>query len=102
MSRWSIKFTKSITEDLAYFVIKRLPTILTFDVNNLYSAIVEVNHSEDCARRNICLVKTNSGWYVMIKCDTEERLNKVYSNLLAMYQHHKEIVEKLDNIRQLG
>lgn len=101
MSRWSINFTRSIREDLAYFVTKHLPTIPTLHANNLYNAIVKANHSRDYVKQNICIVNTNSGWYVMIKCDTEERLNNVYSNILAMHKHYKEVLEKLNNIKQL-
>jgi ABC-type multidrug transport system permease subunit len=100
MSKWSIKFTKNITQDIAYFITKRLPTVLELDVNNLYNAIVEINSSIDYVGLNICIVKTNSGWYIMIKCDTEERFNKIYCNILAMYDHHKEVTEMLDKLKQ--
>ena len=101
MSKWSIKFTKDISEDIAYFITKRLPTVIELHVNNLYSAIVEINSSNDYVGPNICIVKTNSGWYILIKCDTEERLNKIFSNILAMYAHHKEVNEMLNKIKQL-
>lgn len=101
MSRWSINFTRSIREDLAYFITKHLPTIPTLYANNLYNAIVKANYSHHYVKQNICIVNTNSGWYVMIKCDTEERLNNVYNNILAMHKHYKEVLEKLNNIKQL-
>lgn len=99
MSKWSIKFTKNITQDIAYFITKRLPTVLELDVNNLYNAIVEINSSIDYVGLNICIVKTNSGWYIMIKCDTEERFNEIYNRLEAMYNHCKEIENKILGIR---
>lgn len=99
MSNWSIKFTKKINEDFAYFIINRLPTVLELNVNNLYNAIVEVNHSRDYVEQNICIVKAISGWYIMIKCNNVERFNDMYNQLEAMYNHCKEIENKMLGIR---
>ena len=99
MSNWSIKFTKKINEDFAYFIINRLPTVLELNVNNLYNAIVEINSSTDYVGSNICIVKAISGWYIMIKCNNVERFNDIYNRLEAMYNHYREIENKILRIR---
>ena len=99
MSNWSLKYTKKITEEKALYIIKRIPTVISFETNNLYSAIIEINSMKDYSGSNICIVKTNSGWYIMIKCDTEERFNDIYNRLEAMYNHCKEIENKILGIR---
>jgi len=98
MSKWSIKFTKNITEDIAYFITKRVPAVFELNVNNLYSAIVEINSSNDYVESNICIVKAISGWYIMIKCNTEERFNDMYNRLEAMHNHCREIENKMIGI----
>lgn len=99
MSNWSIKFTKKINEDFAYFITTQLPTVLELNVNNLYNAIVENNSSTYCVGSNICIVKTNSGWYIMIKCNTVERFNYMYNRLEAIYDHYRDIENKMLGIR---
>lgn len=99
MNRWSIKFTKKINEYFAYFILNRLPTVLELNVNNLYNAIIEINSSTDYVEQNICIVKTNSGWYIMIKCNTVERFNDMYNRVEAMYNHCREIENKMIGIR---
>ena len=99
MSKWSTKFTKKITVDFAYFITKRLPTVIELNVNNLYNAVVEINSATDYIGPNICVVKTNSGCYIMIKCDNEERCNNVFNGLNAMYDHCREIESKIVGLK---
>lgn len=102
MSIWSLKYTKKITEENALFIVKRFPTIITFEINNLYSAIVEINSIKDYSGPNICVVHTNAGWYLMVKCDTEERCDTVYNKIVAMFLHFKDIENTMIKIKQLG
>lgn len=101
MNKWSLKYTKKITEDLAYFLIKRVPTVVKIQVSNLYNAIVEINSISDIEDRKIGVVKTESGWYLMVNCDKEERFELLFNKITAMYNHHLEIITTLNNIRQL-
>ena len=101
MNKWSLKYTKKITEELSYFLIKRLPTIILIKVSNLYNAIVEINSMTDIEERKICVVQTDSGWYLICNCDKKERFELLFNKITAMYSHHIEIASKLNNLKQL-
>ena len=100
MSKWSLKTTRKISASLADFIMNRMPTISCIDANNLYNAILKINSVKDYIGPSVCLVQTEAGWYIMGKC--EERFHDIYTRLNAMYDHFKEITDKLNTIRLSG
>jgi hypothetical protein len=99
MSKWSLKTTRKITASMADFIMNRIPTISCINANNLYNAIIKINSVKDHIGPSVCLVQTESGYYIMGKCE-EERFRDIYIRLNAMCDHYTEITNKLNSIKQ--
>lgn len=98
MNKWSLECVKKIEMDMANFIVKRMPTTPIIRTSNMYNAMLTVNMEECYQNISICLVNTESGWFLMIKCD-KCRVESVISRLEAMYNHCREIEKKIEGMR---
>ena len=98
MSKWSLDCVKKIEIDVADFIVRRMTTTPVIRTPNLYNAMLTANTEEHYQSASICVVNTESGWFLMSKCD-KHRFETVVSRVTAMYHHCTEIERKLDGMR---
>ena len=98
MNKWSLDCVKKIEMDVANFIVRRMPTTPIIWTSNLYNAMLTINMEERYQSASICLVNTDSGWFLMIKCN-KCKFNQTFDRVIAMYDHWSDVERKLSNIK---
>jgi hypothetical protein len=84
--------------DVADFIVKRMPTIPIIWTSNLYNAMLTVNTEQRYQNVSICLANTESGWFLMIKCD-KCNFKATVDRVIAMYDHCRDVERKISTIK---